>query len=168
MAGDRIARLAAMERSSLGTSSWLTIDQAMIDAHAEVTGDRDWLHNDPERARRDSPFGTTIAQGSLLLGNLVRFQEQVLRTVDDPAIAYALNYGFDRIRFVTPVPAGSRVRAHFEVGDVHQRDDGAVVIVLDVRYELEGSDRPALVAEWLGLIQPTPDPDVDDAGSSPG
>lgn len=117
MGDDRIARLAAMRGSPLGTSAWLTVDQAMIDAHAEVTGDRDWLHNDPDRARRESPFGTTIAQGSLLLGNLVRFQEQVLSTVDDPAIAYALNYGFDRVRFVTPVPVGSRIRAHFEVKD---------------------------------------------------
>jgi acyl dehydratase len=148
------ARLQALIGTDLGPSRWLTIDQAMIDAHAEVTGDRDWLHNDVERARRESPFGATIAQGSLLIGNLVRLQEQVLRTLDDAAIAYALNYGFDRIRFLAPVPAGARVRAHFRVRDARQRPDGATVVVLGVRLELEDGDRPALVADWLGLVQP--------------
>lgn len=149
-----IERLDDLTGSHLGTSPWLVIDQEMVDAHAEVTGDRDWLHNDVERAERESPFGTTIAQGSLLVGNLVRMQEQVLATLDDPTVAYALNYGFDRIRFVSPVPAGARVRAHLELQDARTRDDGATVVTLRVTLELEGAERPAMVAEWLGLIQP--------------
>jgi acyl dehydratase len=138
---------------TLGTSAWLTIDQAMIDTHAATTGDADWLHNDVERARRESPFGATIAQGSLLIGNLVRLQEQALSTADDPTIAYALNYGFDRVRFVQPVLAGSRVRAHLVLQAVRRRDETSVVVELGVTLELEGSERPAMVATWLGLLR---------------
>lgn len=146
-------RLAALAGRPLGTSGWVTLDQATLDAHARTTGDADWIHNDPGRAAQ-GPFGGTIAQGSLLVSNLVRLQEQVLSALDDPAIAYALNYGFDRIRFVTPVPAGSRIRAHLAVDEVRVRDDGARVLVLDVTLELEGAERPAMVATWLGLVQP--------------
>jgi acyl dehydratase len=147
------ATLEALRGSSLGISDWLTVDQDMIDAHARTTGDRDWLHNDVERARREGPFGSTIAQGSLLIGNLVRLQEQVMSTVDDARFAYALNYGFNRIRFVRPVPAGGRVRLHLAVQDVQRREDGRWVLTLDVRLELDGAEQPALVAEWLGLLQ---------------
>jgi acyl dehydratase len=147
-----LARLRAAAGSDLGVSEWLTISQEMIDAHARTTGDREWIHNDPERARRESPFGTTIAQGSLLLSNLVRFQEQVLPTVDQPALAYALNYGFDRVRFVRPVPAGGRIRARLGLREVRERPDGALV-VLDVVLEREGEPEPAVVAQWLGLVR---------------
>jgi acyl dehydratase len=151
---DPLASVEQRVGTTLGTSGWLTVTQAMIDAHAEVTGDRDWLHNDVERARAEGPFGTTIAQGSLLVGNLVRLQEQAIGTLDEPAIRYALNYGFDRIRFVTPVPAGARVRGRFDLAAIRHRDDGAGVLTLDVTLELEGHERPALVARWLGLVQP--------------
>lgn len=138
--------------TSLGTSDWVTIDQAMIDAHAETTGDRDWIHNDVDRATREGPFGAPIAQGSLLIGNLVRLQEQVVRATADVGLAYALNYGFDRIRFVSPVRAGERIRAHLRLGDLRPRDDGARVVTLEVTVEVEGQDRPAMVATWLGLL----------------
>jgi acyl dehydratase len=151
---DPLASVEQRVGTTLGTSDWLTVTQAMIDAHAEVTGDRDWLHNDVERARAESPFGTTIAQGSLLVGNLVRLQEQAIGTLDEPSIRYALNYGFDRIRFVTAVPAGARIRGRFDLAAIRHRDDGAGVLVLDVTLELEGHERPAVVARWLGLVQP--------------
>lgn len=138
--------------TELGASNWVTLDQATIDAHAEVTGDRDWIHNDVERATREGPFGAPIAQGSLILGNLVRMQEQVIRTVDDIGLAYALNYGFDRVRFVHPVRAGERIRAHLRFGGVTDRGDGSRVVHLDVEVEIDGRDRPALVAAWLGLL----------------
>lgn len=144
--------LTARVGTELGVSEWLEVTQPLVDAYAEVTGDREWLHNDPERARRESPFGTTIVQGSFLLANLVRFQEQVHSLATDPSLAYALNYGYDRVRFVRPVPVGSRVRARFWIRDARARDDG-VVVVLDVEVEVEGQDRPALVAEWLGFVR---------------
>lgn len=137
--------------SELGTSRWVTIDQAAIDAHAATTGDADWLHNDPDRAA-EGPFGAPIAQGSLLIGNLVRLQEDVVRATADAGAAYALNYGFDRIRFVTPVRAGERVRAHLTLLDRRERPDGATVVTLEVTLEIEGRERPALVAHWLGLL----------------
>ncbi len=153
-AADVDERLGPLVGVALGVSGWVTLDQATIDAHAEVTGDADWLHNDPARAAADGPFGGSIAQGSLLIGNLVRLQEQVLSALDAPDVAYALNYGFDRIRFVTPVPAGGRIRAHLRIEEVRTRDDGARVLVMAVELELEGASRPAMVATWLGLVQP--------------
>jgi acyl dehydratase len=138
--------------SALGTSRWVTIDQASIDAHAATTGDADWLHNDPQRAATEGPFGAPIAQGSLLIGNLVRLQEDVIRATEDVGVAYALNYGFDRIRFVSPVRAGERVRAHLTLRDRRRRPDGATVVTLEITLEIEGRDRPALVAHWLGLL----------------
>jgi acyl dehydratase len=138
--------------TDLGVSRWLTVDQAMIDAHAETTGDRDWIHNDVARATTEGPFGAPIAQGSLLIGNLVRMQEQVIRAIEDIGLAYALNYGFDRIRFVSPVRAGERIRARLQLAGLRTRDDGARVVTLEVEVEIEGRDRPALVASWLGLL----------------
>jgi acyl dehydratase len=139
----------------LGVSDWVTIDQAMIDAHAATTGDEHWIHNDPERAASEGPFGAAIAQGSLLIGNLVRLQEQVVRATSDVGVAYALNYGFDRIRFVRPVRAGERVRAHLRLLDRRSRDDGSTVVTLEVTLEVEGREGPALVAHWLGLLPTT-------------
>jgi acyl dehydratase len=149
---EELDRLRAAEGGELGVSDWVPITQDMLDAHAATTGDRDWIHNDPDRAR-DGPFGTTIAQGSLLLSHLVRFQEQVLPTLDNPALAYALNYGFDRVRFVRPVPVGARVRGRLTLREVQTRSDGALV-VLDVRVEVDDADdAPAVVAQWLGLVR---------------
>jgi acyl dehydratase len=150
---EELARLRTLAGGELGVSDWVTVTQQMLDAHADTTGDRDWIHNDPARAREEGPFGTTIAQGSLLLSHLVRFQEQVLPTLDEPVFAYALNYGFDRVRFVRPVPAGSRIRGRLGLQEVRDREDGALV-VFDVRIEVDDEeDRPAVVAQWLGLVR---------------
>jgi acyl dehydratase len=141
--------------TELGVSDWVIIDQAMVDAHAATTGDEEWIHNDPDRARAEAPFGGPIAQGSLLLSNLVRMQEQVLAVAADTPFGYALNYGFDRVRFVRPVLVGSRVRGRFEVAEVRMREDGRVVIVLGVDIEVDdGDERPAVHAQWLGLLPP--------------
>jgi acyl dehydratase len=150
-----LAELRSRIGAELGTSDWVVIDQAMLDAHAATTGDAEWIHNDVQRAQAESPFGGTIAQGSLLLSNLVRLQEQVMSISTDTPFGYALNYGFDRVRFIRPVLAGSRIRGRFEVVDVRSRDDGRVVIVLGVALEVDdGDERPAVHAEWLGLLQP--------------
>jgi acyl dehydratase len=147
--------LRARTGAELGVSGWVRIDQAMMDAHAATTGDAEWLHNDVERARAESPFGGTIAQGSLLLSNLVQLQEQVMAVGTDTPFRYALNYGFDRVRFIRPVRAGSRIRGRFEIAEVRPREDGRVVVVLGVTIEVDDEDdRPAVHAEWLGLLQP--------------
>jgi acyl dehydratase len=147
--------LAAARRrigQELGTSGWAVVDQARIDAHARATGDADFLHNDPERAAREGPFGRTIAQGSLLLSMLVGFVNEIAPLAED--VAYALNYGFDRVRFVRPVLEGARVRARMSLRDLRPKGDGRFIVVLDARLEVEGQAEPALVAEWLGLVTP--------------
>jgi len=136
----------------LGTSDWLCVDQARIDAHAATTGDDDFLHSDPERAAREGPFGRTIAQGSLLVSILVGFVNQIAPLAEH--VAYALNYGFDRLRFVRPVLEGARVRGRMTLREIRPRADGRFVVVIDARLEVEGQTEPAVVADWLGLVAP--------------
>ncbi|MFE5333850.1 MaoC/PaaZ C-terminal domain-containing protein [Embleya sp. NPDC056575] len=142
----------------LGVTGWRRIDQPAVDAYADLTGDRDWLHNDPERARQHSPFeGRTIVQGSFLLAHCVRFLEEV---APPEGLGYALNYGFDRVRFVRPVRVGSRVRGRFTLHEVRPRPgdapgrDGRIVLGYDVAIETDDAEGPAVVARWLGLAQP--------------
>jgi len=152
--GSEVDFAAARRRigEELGTNGWAAVDQGRIDAHARATGDDDFLHSDPERAAREGPFGRTIAQGSLLLSMLVGFVNEIAPLAEH--VAYALNYGFDRVRFVRPVLEGSRVRGRMALRDVRPRGDGRFVVVLDARLEVEGQAEPALVAEWLGLVAP--------------
>lgn len=151
-AGTGFAEAYRRVGEELGVSEWLLLDQARIDAHAAATGDDDFLHSDPERAAREGPFGRTIAQGSLLLSVLVGFVNQIAPLAEH--VAYALNYGFDRVRFVRPVLEGARVRGRMTLREIRRRDDGRFVVVLDARLEVEGASEPALVAEWLGLVAP--------------
>jgi acyl dehydratase len=138
--------LAARVGTEIGTSDWITIDQQMIDAFANTTHDRYFLHVDPVRAAA-TPFGGTIAHGLLTLSLLPMMSYQVCPYVD--GARFPLNYGFNRLRFVAPVPVGSRIRGHFvlrqaEVVALDQRQ-----LLYEVRVEIEGQDRPALVADWL-------------------
>lgn len=141
--------LRALVGQELGVSGWVRVTQEAVDAYAALTGDSDWLHNDPERARH-GPFGGTIVQGSFLLAHCVRFQEEIAPAGD---IAYTLNYGFDRVRFLRPVPVGSRIRGRLGLNDIRARGDRREVIVFDVQIEVEGEPGPVLVAEWLGLAE---------------
>jgi acyl dehydratase len=143
---------AARQRigEELGLSDWATIDQAKLDDHARITGDEDWLHNDPERATRESPFGKTIAQGSLLISMLVGFVNQIAPLADD--IAYGLNYGFDRVRFIRPVPVDSRVRGRMVLKDVRLKGDNRYLVTIETTIEQEGADQPRVAAEWLALV----------------
>lgn len=143
---------AARQRigEELGLSDWVTIDQAKLDAHARITGDEDWLHNDPERAARESPFGKTIAQGSLLLSMLVGFVNEIAPLADD--IAYGLNYGFDRVRFIRPVPVDSRVRGRMVLKDIRLKGDSRYLVTIEATIEQEGADQPRVAAEWLALV----------------
>ena len=144
-----IEKLRSRVGDEIGVSEWKLIDQARIDAHAETTGDRDWLHNDPERARRESPFGKTIAQGTLLVAMLSCFLEEL-----DPFgadLSYGLNYGFDKIRFLRPTLVDTRVRARFRLKDVRQKREGRFVVTLESWIEQEGDAEPLLYAEWLAM-----------------
>jgi acyl dehydratase len=136
--------LRAAKGTRLGVSDWSTVDQSQIDLFAEATHDHQWIHVDPARAA-DGPFGTTIAHGFLTLSLLPELVQQVYAV---EGVAMGVNYGVDRLRFTAPVRAGSRVRAVVELEDVVDVA-GGVQLTLGVTVELEGSERPALVAHWL-------------------
>jgi acyl dehydratase len=145
---DDIDSLHNMVGKELGASDWIKIDQQLSDAHARTTGEDVWIHTDPERAARDSTFGGTIAQGSLIISLL----SKMFRTTSLPAqgVAYVLNYGYDRVRIVQPVPSGTRVRGRFELNRLERKGHHGLLAHLDVAIELENDDiAPALVAEWL-------------------
>ncbi len=133
----------------LGVSNWITIDQAKIDAHAETTGDSDWIHNDPIRAAKESPFkGKTIAQGFLLLSHLSQFSEKLMPLPTDTV--YGLNYGLNRVRFINPVIVGARIRGRMVLKEVTDKDTGYLFLTENT-IEIEGSDKPAVIAEFLGM-----------------
>ena len=151
--GGALGRLRDLVGQELGVSDWFELTQEKLDAFAEITGDADWLHNDPERCARESPFGgRTIAQGHLLLAHLSRIGESLMPDPGDE-LAFALNYGYDRVRFIRPVTVGSRIRGRLTVCAVHPREGDRTVIECEVTLEVEGSDRPHLAARWLFLAQ---------------
>jgi acyl dehydratase len=130
----------------VGESSWLTITQDLVDQFARVTNDPQWIHVDPERAKRESPLGTTIAHGFLTLSLL---SSMIGEVVGFPGARMSLNYGFDRVRFVSPVPVGSDVRGVFGIDDVRIIDGGAQV-TWRAEVEVRGAPRPAVSALWIG------------------
>jgi acyl dehydratase len=139
----------------LGVSDWVTVDQDRIDAFAACTGDRQWIHVDVERARRESPFGGPIAHGYLVL-SLVAAMVMELGVIP-PDAATGLNYGLDKVRFIAPVKAGARVRARANVLTVEPQGRGRVLLKLNCTLEIEGEAKPALVAELLCLLIGKPD-----------
>lgn len=141
--------LQAQVGQCLGTSSWVTIDQARIDAFADCTGDHQWIHVDPERAAQ-SPAGRTIAHGYLTLSLLPMMTAEV-GLVPEGA-ASALNYGSDKVRFLAPVPSGSRVRAHVELVAAAEKRPGQILLTTRTSVEIEGTETPALVADTLAML----------------
>jgi acyl dehydratase len=139
-----IAGLAAAAGTDLGVSEWLEIDQDRIDRFADATGDHQWIHVDPERAA-EGPFGRTIAHGFLTLSLLPALQHQMYAVED---VAMAVNVGMNKVRFVSPVPVGSRVRARVVIGEVTELE-GAVQVVIATTIEIEGEDKPAAVVESI-------------------
>ncbi|MCC7054361.1 MAG: Nodulation protein N [Gemmatimonadaceae bacterium] len=139
--------------ASIGTSAWLRLDQARITAFGALTDDLEPLHTDPDWCRAHSPVGRTMAYGFLTLSMLTSFFHEVSDNAlagTTQAASYPLNYGFDRIRFVSPVPVDSRIRAHFTLLERRGRHDGEL-LRMAVLVEIEGEARPALTAEWLTL-----------------
>lgn len=142
-----IASLRAAVGTEIGVSDWLTIDQARIDAFADATNDHQWIHVDPERAAH-GPFGRTIAHGFLTLSLLVPLMEQAT-TVG--GVRMGINYGLDRVRFITPVPVGGRIRARITLTAVKDIS-GGVRVHRTVTIELEGSPKPACIAENIAQL----------------
>ena len=140
------AELAGYKGKEVAVSDWLTVSQKMIDDFAEATHDHQWIHVDPERAATESPFGATVAHGFLTLSLLSHF---VNDSIDLGLSRLGVNYGLNRLRFTAPVRVDSRLRARFVLNDL-QNIDGGVQMVWAVTIECEGSDKPVLVAEWLG------------------
>jgi acyl dehydratase len=134
----------------LGVSEWVVVDQARIDAFAACTGDQQWIHVDVERARRESPFGGTIAHGYLTLSLLASLAMDIGLIPADAAAG--LNYGLDKVRFVTPVKAGARVRCRLTLMAVDNKGGGRVIVKLANVLEIEGEEKPALMAETLALL----------------
>jgi acyl dehydratase len=134
----------AAKGSQLGPTDWLEVTQERVNLFADATDDHQWIHVDPERAA-NGPFGGTIAHGLLTLSLLPHFTHQ-LYTVDN--IAMAINYGYNKVRFITPVRVGSKIRARAEIAKVDQLG-GAVQATVPVTVEIEGSDKPAAVAESI-------------------
>jgi len=142
--------LAARVGSEIGVSAWKTIDQSMIDAFGKLTGDQHFIHVDPARAAKVLPSGGTIAHGFFTLSLLSNMGYQVCPTIE--GVRFPLNYGFNRLRFVAPVPVGSRVRGRFVLKAVDVIDAQQRQIVYDASIEIEGAPKPALVAEWLTRV----------------
>lgn len=133
----------------IGVSGWITIDQARIDAFAHATNDHQFIHVDPERAKRETPFGGTIAHGFLSLSVLSGLAYEVMPALNGAAMS--INYGFDKVRFLTPVRAGKRVRARFALSEATMRAPKELLARTATTLEIEGEPKPALIADWLGL-----------------
>jgi acyl dehydratase len=135
----------------VGVSGWVDIDQAKIDAFADATGDHQWIHVKPERAAKEAPSGKTIAHGFLLLSLFPALSDEFFNVERN---SYTLNYGLERLRFTSMVPVGSRVRLRQSITSAEKAKDDGVRVVLDGVLELEGSDKPAVVAQTVRLIYP--------------
>ena len=135
--------------SEIGLSDWIEVDQARINQFADVTGDHQFIHIDPERAKSETPFGGTIAHGFLTLSLLSQMAGEVDFRLD--GLAMGINYGFDKVRFLQPVRSGRKVRGHFKLGDAVERNPGQWMLRYDVTVEIEGEEKPALMAHWLTL-----------------
>jgi acyl dehydratase len=140
--------LAQHVGKDLGPSDWMTVDQAMIDKFAEATGDHQWIHVDVERAKREMPGGKTIAHGYLTLSLVPRLAQGLVKVTQ---VSRGVNYGSNKVRFTNTVPAGSRIRLHQRIVKVEPVEGNAVRVTSEVKVEIEGQERPALVAEIMGI-----------------
>ena len=131
--------------TDIGTSDWYLLDQARIDHFAETTEDRQFIHVNPDMAKM-TPFGGTIAHGFLTLSMLAAMMETA---VEKPEVQMSVNYGFDKLRFLTPVKSGQRVRGHFKLLELVEKRPGQWQMKVEATVEIEGLDKPAMIAEWL-------------------
>lgn len=150
LAGKRtLDELRALLGQEIGVSRWIEIDQKRIDVFADVTEDWQFIHIDPEKAKM-TPFGTTIAHGFLTLSMLSAMVYEAGPAIK--GVAMGVNYGFDKIRFLSPVKAGARIRGRFTLTELDESKPGEVTYKQAVTVEIEGGEKPALVAEWIGRV----------------
>ena len=145
---ERPSDLAQYVGKEIGVSDWFTVDQDIIDKFADATGDHQWIHVDVERAKREMPGGKTIAHGYLTLSLVPRLAATIYRVKKR---RHGLNYGSNRVRFTGQVPSGSRIRLRQKIKSVDPVDGGGVRVTSESTVEVEGSERPALVAEIIGM-----------------
>lgn len=143
---ENLHSLAGFVGREIGTTEWFTVAQDRIQQFAEITEDRQWIHVDPERAQRDSPYATTIAHGFFTLALLSHFLRQAIQI--GSGVRMSVNYGLNRVRFPSPVPAGSRIRAHFRLQALTDIADG-MEATFSVVIDSENSKKPCCVAEWV-------------------
>jgi acyl dehydratase len=146
-----IEGLKALHGKEIGPSEWRTVTQEDIDTFADLTGDHQWIHTDVERAKTESPFGTTIAHGNLTLSLIDGLRIELLKST---GFKLGVNYGWNKVRFPAPVPAGSRIRATAEVVEIEEVGGGWFQIVTRFKVEVEGSEKPACVADSVGRALP--------------
>ena len=132
----------------VGVSDWLTVDQERINQFAEATGDHQYIHVDPERAAQ-TPFGTTIAHGFLTMSLMVVMGYEAGLKLENTVMG--INYGFDKLRFINPVKVNSKIRGRFKLIGAEQKKPNHYLLKHEVTVEIEGEDKPALIAEWLGM-----------------
>ncbi|WP_296074495.1 MaoC family dehydratase [uncultured Agrobacterium sp.] len=137
--------------TEVGLSDWITVDQAMIDAFAQATLDDQFIHTDPERAKAESPFGGTIAHGFLTLSLLSAMNYSALPKIREQTMG--INYGFEKVTFVSPVKSGARVRGRFTLAEARFRGGAMLMMTYDVAVEIENEKKPALTARWITIAQ---------------
>jgi acyl dehydratase len=147
-------QLQAAVGTEVGVSPWRVVSQTMIDQFADATDDHQFIHVDPERAARETPFGGTIAHGFLLLSLLSAMTFETLPPLEGSGMG--INHGFDKMRFLAPVKSGTRIRARFFLAEVNARPSGWVQVSYDVTIDIENSLKPALTARWLTLTMVEP------------
>ena len=143
-----VADLPGLIGQEVGVSRWITVDQARIDAFAEITEDRQFIHIDPVAAAQ-TPFGGTIAHGFLTLSLMSAMTYDAVPPLR--GVVMGVNYGFDKLRFLAPVPAGSNIRGRFKLLSAEDKGGGRWLLKHEVTVEIEGAEKPALIAEWLGM-----------------
>ena len=146
----RMATVKQFTGREIGLSDWCTVDQRRVDEFADCTGDRQWIHVDVERARRESPFGGTIAHGYLTLSLAASLALEAGVIPTDASAA--LNYGLNKVRFILPVKAGARVRNRVVLLAVEDKPQGSMLLTLQNTIEIDGETKPALIAESLALL----------------
>ncbi|PPR18241.1 MAG: putative enoyl-CoA hydratase 1 [Alphaproteobacteria bacterium MarineAlpha9_Bin7] len=146
---DSIEELKNLVGEEIGVSDWIEMTQERINKFAEATGDHQWIHVDTERAKTELPGGTTIAHGFLTLSLLPKIVQSIYKV---KGVRHSLNYGSDRVRFTAPVPAGSRVRGRYKLKSAEEVKNNGLKIIGETKIEIEGEDRPACIAESIGII----------------
>jgi acyl dehydratase len=146
-----IEGLKALQGKEIGPSEWREVTQEDIDTFADLTGDHQWIHTDVERAKNESPFGTTVAHGNLTLSLIDGLRLELMQST---GFKLGVNYGWNKVRFPAPVPSGSKIRATAEIVEIDDVGGGWFQIVTRFRVEVEGSQKPACVADSVGRALP--------------